>query len=215
MRGMPQPRIARSQRRDQLVAAALDVAEREGVPAMSVRRVAEAANVSLGLVHYCFTDKDDLVAAVASRIVEELEAAGVGALVDVGAGSLGDALRAGVRGLWASLSANRSRQLVTYEITTHALRQEGLHDVAVAQYRVSEGAVSAFLLHAAMTTGHHWTRPVEDLAGTTLALIDGVTLRWLVDGDDEGALARLDAFADALVCDACEDPLARPAAGDA
>lgn len=199
---MPSPRIAKLERREQIVEAALQVAEREGVPAMSVRRVAEEAEVSLGLVHYCFKDKDELVSAVAARIVEKLEGAGADALAEVGDGPLRAALHAGVRGLWAGLSASRNRQLVTYEITTHALRQDGLHSVAVEQYRVSEEAVAAFLDHAAAGTGHRWTRPVTELAGLTLAVIDGVTLRWLVDGDEDGALDRLDGFAETLLLDA-------------
>jgi hypothetical protein len=43
-----------------------------------------------------------------------------------------------------------------------------------------------------------WTRPVDELAGEALAAIDGVTLRWLVDGDGAAAKARLAALADEL-----------------
>lgn len=192
------------ERREKLVDAALAVAEREGIPAMSVRRVAEAANVSLGLVHYCFDDREDLISAVAERIVVELEEAGRDALADVEVDLL-DALRAGIRGMWAAFSASRDRQLVTYEITTHSLRQDGRHAAALDQYRIGQQAVESFLTHAADTSGHRWTRPVADLAGMTLAVIDGVCLRWLVDGDQEGALARLDGFAETLQSDAVPD----------
>lgn len=207
--GMASRRMDKQERRDQLVAAALRVAENEGIPAMSIRRVAEEADVSLGLVHYCFHDKDDLVSAVAALMVEELERAGIDALAEVG-GTLLDALRAGVRGMWAAFSTSRERQLVTYEITTHSLRTKGMHAVAVDQYKVGQMAVEQFLGTAAKETGHVWTRPVEDLAGMTLAVIDGVCLRWLVDGDQDGALSRLDGFAETLVRDAVPVPAAVP-----
>ncbi|MBN9110662.1 MAG: TetR/AcrR family transcriptional regulator [Pseudonocardia sp.] len=198
---MASRRMDKLERREQLVDAALRVAENEGIPAMSIRRVAEAADVSLGLVHYCFHDKDDLVSAVAARTVEELERAGIDALAQVG-GTLLDALRSGVRGMWAAFSSSRQRQLVTYEITTHSLRTEGMRRVAVDQYKVGQMAVEQFLTQAADATGHRWTRPVEHLAGMTLAVIDGVCLRWLVDGDQDGALGRLDGLAETLVRDA-------------
>ncbi|MFC5207574.1 TetR/AcrR family transcriptional regulator [Pseudonocardia sulfidoxydans] len=199
--GMASRRMDKLERREQLVDAALRVAEDEGIPAMTVRRVAEAADVSLGLVHYCFRDKDDLVSAVAARAVEQLERAGIDALAQVG-DTLLEALQAGVRGMWAASSSSRRRQLVTYEITTHSLRTDGMHAVAVDQYKIGQMAVEQFLTQAADATGHGWTRPVEDLAGMTLAVIDGVCLRWLVDGDQEGALARLDGFAETLARDA-------------
>jgi AcrR family transcriptional regulator len=195
--GMATARMDKQERRKTLVDAAVGVAEREGVPAMSIRRVAEAADVSLGLVHYCFNDRNDLVAAVAQRCVAELGKAGLDALSAV-EDTLVAALRAGVRGMWTALSASRARQLVTYEITTYSLRQHGEHAVAVGQYEVGQQAVEAFLTRAAHNSGNHWTRPVPELAGMTLALIDGVCLRWLVDGDEEGALARLDGFAETM-----------------
>jgi AcrR family transcriptional regulator len=194
-------RIAASERRSLLVDAALAVAERDGVPAMSVRRVADEAGVSLGLVHYCFSDKDDLVVQVAARIVAELAAAGEQRLAAVEGGTLEQALLAGVRGLWTVLTATARRQLVTYEITTHALRHPGLRDVAREQYAVSQTAVEDFLTHAARTAGARWARPVGELAALTLAVIDGVTLRWLVDDDRAGALARLEDFARTLARD--------------
>lgn len=192
------PRIAATERRSRLVEAALAVAERDGVPAMSVRRVADEAGVSLGLVHYCFSDKDELVVQVAARIVAELGEAGEKRLAAVAGGTLEQALLAGVRGLWEVLTATARRQLVTYEITTHALRHPGLRDVAREQYAVSQAAVEAFLAHAATTAGARWTRPVPELAALTLAVVDGVTLRWLVDDDAAGGLARLEDFARSL-----------------
>lgn len=201
MRVVP-TRIAATERRSLLVDAALAVAERDGVPAMSVRRVAVEAGVSLGLVHYCFSDKDDLVVQVAARIVAELAEAGEQRLAAVAGGDLEEALLAGVRGLWTVLTATARRQLVTYEITTHALRHSGLRDVAREQYAVSQAAVEAFLDHAARTAGTRWARPVGELAALTLAVVDGVTLRWLVDDDRVGALARLEDFARTLLREA-------------
>ena len=58
-------RMPVAERREQLIAAARAVASREGIDGTTVRAVAAEAGVSLGVVHYCFEDKDELLRAVA------------------------------------------------------------------------------------------------------------------------------------------------------
>ncbi|MCU1658852.1 MAG: regulatory protein TetR [Pseudonocardiales bacterium] len=182
-------------RRAQLVEAALAVAASEGIGAATVRRVAEEAGVALGVVHYCFADKDELFAALATRIVDELARAGSEGLAFDGATDLAGALHAAVAALWDTIEVTRGAQLLTYEITTHALRDPDLHAVARRQYEVSHAAAASLLALAADASGAAWVRPLDDVAGEALAFVDGVTLRWLVDGDSAAARARLDGFA--------------------
>ena len=61
-------RMPVAERREQLVEAALTVASRDGIEAATVRAVAAEAGVSLGVVHYCFQDKDELLRAMAHAI---------------------------------------------------------------------------------------------------------------------------------------------------
>lgn len=203
-------RLPLLERRSQLVEAALSVAANEGIAAATIRRVAEEAGVALGVVHYCFEDKDELFASLAARIVEDLTGAGASALAIEESPDLGAALRTAVTGLWDSIESTPGEQLLTYEITTHALRHPDLHGVAVAQYEASQAAAEALLTLAAEAGGATWTRPVGELAGEALAFLDGVTLRWLVDADSRAARTRLLAFADYLATQA-KSPRRRPA----
>lgn len=57
-------------RRDQLIAAALTIAAREGIEAATVRAVAVEAGVSAGVVHYCFQDKNELLTCMARAITQ-------------------------------------------------------------------------------------------------------------------------------------------------
>jgi AcrR family transcriptional regulator len=185
-------RLPVAQRRSQLVEAALEVAAAQGIAATTVRRVAEHAGVALGVVHYCFADKDELVSEVAARIVERLAETSVAGLAQ---GDLDAALRAAVAALWADIEATPGEQLLTYEITTHALRTRGMANVATRQYEVSQAAAMRLLDEAAAATSAMWNRPVSELAAEALAFLDGVTLRWLVERDGAAARRRLDAFA--------------------
>ena len=56
-------------RKRQLIEATIDLAIREGLAAASVRRIADEANVSLGVVHYCFSSKEALLNAVAVLVI--------------------------------------------------------------------------------------------------------------------------------------------------
>ncbi len=191
-------RLPQAQRRTQLVSAALDVAIAEGIAATTIRRVAKRAGVALGVVHYCFADKDDLFVALADQIVTDLLAAASDAPGFDDAEDLAVALRCAVDGLWDGIEATRAAQLLTYEITAHALRNPALHRVAEQQYAVSRAAVCALLSSAATSTRSAWLRPVDELADEVLAMLDGIILRWLVDGDGAAARARLARFVDYL-----------------
>jgi len=189
-------RLPQAQRRTQLVSAALDIAIAEGIAATTIRRVAKRAGVALGVVHYCFADKDDLFVALAERIVTDLLGAASDAPGFDDAEDLAVALRCAVDGLWEGIEATRAAQLLTYEITAHALRNPALNHVAERQYAVSRAAVSALLSSAATSTRSAWLRPVDEVADEVLAMLDGITLRWLVDGDGVAARARLARFTD-------------------
>ena len=195
-------RMPVAERRAQLVDAAMAIATDEGVPAITVRRVAERAGVALGVVHYCFADKDELFGALAARIVDDLSGAAAAALDVDGAVGLGEALHAAVLGSWALIERTPGEQLLTYEITTTALRTSGLRGVALRQYAASQAAIERLLTLAADAAAAGWDRPVAEVAGEALAFLDGVTLRWLADGDGPAARARLAAFVDYLATQA-------------
>jgi AcrR family transcriptional regulator len=191
-------RLPLAQRRAQLVQTSLDIATAEGIGAVTVRRVAEDAGVALGVVHYCFDDKDELLASLAERIVNDLITAGAEQLVDVHAVDMPTALRGTLTGLWTSITSTREAQLLTYEITTQSLRQPSLRTVADRQYEISQAAAEGLLQLCAEACGATWSEPIEELGAQALAFVDGVTLRWLVDADNDGAIRRLESFADYL-----------------
>jgi AcrR family transcriptional regulator len=200
--GVMTARMPVADRRTQLVDAALSVAVTDGIGATTVRRVAERAGVSLGVVHYCFADKDELFVALAARIVDELAAGSAAALAPGKAPDVAAALRLAVDGLWRRIEAAPAEQLLTYEITVHALRNPPLGAVAARQYAASQRAVEELLALVAEAGRSDWTRPVPELAAETLAYVDGVTLRWLVDRDGAAARSRLAAFAGYLAANA-------------
>lgn len=198
------PRLSADARRTQLLEAALSVAEDRGIGDVSLRAVAEAAGVSLGLLHYRFADKNELIAAMADALIVQISdglrlAFGqiAGAPHLHGVAGLRRMLQTGIGALVPILESTAGRQLLTYEITTTALRRRDTGDsdggqVADRQYRTMDTEAVEFLRRCAERTGTTWRTPVSVVARSALAGLDGLVLRWLVDRNTEALITGLD-----------------------
>ncbi|MFC7450036.1 TetR/AcrR family transcriptional regulator [Rhodococcus daqingensis] len=210
------PRLTADERRRQLIECALDIAERGGVAAVTVRAIAREAGISLGMVHYCFSSKEALLTEMAERLVLELSTASQMVLAAVGEApqehgraGLRDLVRIGLDAMWSIVAANPNRRLLTYEIATHALRLRAVGSAAAGavvgeQYRMMDSEVTAFLGECASRTGMVWAEPVERIAHRSLSIIDGLVLRWLVDRDHEAIAVELGEVANAIAAKAVE-----------
>ncbi|EID72936.1 TetR family transcriptional regulator [Rhodococcus opacus RKJ300 = JCM 13270] len=149
-------RLPADVRRGQLIEAALAVTAQQGVAALTIRNVAEAAGVSLGVVQY-FEHKEELLTEMGQCLNLEISEAMrlafsqlVGPLELRGIAGLRELLGAGIRGLWPIIESSPDHQLLTYEITAQALRQrEAGNDsagaIAAHQYRTMDTEAVAFL----------------------------------------------------------------------
>lgn len=68
---MPGPKAPQEERREQILAAAGRVAANETLAGLTIRRVAEAAELSVGLVLFHFGSKDGLLLAMLDRLLEQ------------------------------------------------------------------------------------------------------------------------------------------------
>ncbi|MGV9722572.1 TetR/AcrR family transcriptional regulator [Nocardia beijingensis] len=189
------------ERRAHLIEAAIGLAEKKGVAGVTTRDVAQAAGVSLGVVHYCFENKDALMTELVKALSMELRDsvdANETVWQDVGSGkeALQKLIRSGLELMWLNIEATPERQLLTYETTTYALREgeQTPAKLAIAreQYNFNDSTVADILEHARDATGNTWSVPVQTLSRFTLNVIDGVVLRWLVDNDSESVRGQLD-----------------------
>lgn len=182
-------RMSVAERRHQLVGAALTVARARGIDAATVRAVATQAGVSLGVVHYCFEDKSELLRAVAAEVPGETAASVIDALPEQA--TIRDALAIAVETLWHAMRENRDMRLLSHELTVAGLRDEALAEVVQDQYAQSRVTAELFLRRIAEVTQVEWVVPLGPLCRSMIAVVDGYSLAWLVDGDDEAARAGL------------------------
>lgn len=190
-------RLPMVERRAQLVRAALAVASRDGIEAATVRAIAAEAGVSLGVVHYCFEDKNELLREVGEAIaVQRVER------VELPRGPHGDArtvIGAALAMVWDAMRERRGAQLLSFELTTAALRNPELRVVATAQLTRNHQAARELLDEAAAVAAIRWTVPITLLARLIVATLDGIALAWLVDDNDQAATQSLKTLRDHLL----------------
>ncbi len=186
-------RMSAAERRAHVVDAAIAVVAEEGLTAASTRRIAERAGVHQGIVHYVFTDKDDLLKAVVERLVETMEQLSLTALDD--APTLIEAIRRATELFWRVTEADPGLQLAQYELTAWALRS-GRADLAEWQYDRYRAVIRSALASAA--GDQTLPVPLEDLADLLLSTVDGVLLGSLVRRDPAASRREMDLLLTAL-----------------
>ena len=179
-------RVSSEQRREQLIEAALAVAKREGVGAVSTRTVAAEAGATPGIVHYVFSSMEELLRAMISRLADQYVAS-VSDVVVSGEDDVTALLEETFIHMWSSVEGDPKAHLLTFEVAAHALRNAGFTDLAQWQYETYRTTAREVLLRIAAAAGIEWSVPVDLLSRMLVVINDGVVLAWLVDGDSAKA----------------------------
>ena len=171
------------QRRAQLVAAAMQVMQREGAWSLTTRAVAREAGVPLGAVHYAFGSTAELVRAVfhadRERSTALLERA-------VGAGGTpAEILTRAFVGYTDSVIADPGAEMVLQELTMMGGRDDDLRDAARESTEQYRSDVLDLLHRLAEASGGTWAGDVVVLAESVLGLLFGASVNWLCTGDDD------------------------------
>lgn len=193
-------RMSVEERRAKLIDAAIVVLARDGVAATTTRAIVAEAGMAIGVFHYCFRSKDELVLEV-MRAINSRSYEAVGAVLQEPATPT-ERMRNAVRAYWSHIQAAPLEHLLTYELTHYALRQPGQNGAAIEQYASYYSGMEQLLGAFAQLGGFTWRTPMDALLRYTLAVIEGVTFQWLVHRDDVMAQRLLDHLADHLIADA-------------
>lgn len=192
-------RIPVADRRTALVQAALRVIARDGVAAATTRRIVAEARMPLASFHYVFASRDELMAELIETAVGSEQTDVAPALsVDAAHGGMRDAIRAGLQHYFDGVRADPGREKAMLELTQWALREPGFEPLARRQYARYHEVAAQAAAETARLAGHEWTRPLDEIARILVSFTDGLTVGWLVTGDDAAAAAVMDVAADAL-----------------
>jgi AcrR family transcriptional regulator len=185
-------------RRELLVEAAIRVMTRDGVAKATTRAIASEAEMPLGVFHYAFRSKQELMTMVTETIARQSKTEIDAAVLGDGPPELLDLALAGVRAYFDHVVQHPLEHLVTYELTTNALRDEELLDVAKRQYEYYLEQNAALLEALGELLGLEFTEPLPVVNRYIFSVMDGLALNWLAKGDEEEARAVLTVLARTL-----------------
>ncbi|GMA40625.1 hypothetical protein GCM10025883_26700 [Mobilicoccus caccae] len=176
--------------------ATIDLAIEEGLAAASVRRIAERANVSLGVVHYCFSSKEALINAVAESFLNPILGPVAEALESVADEPLRVKVRTGIQAFWDTTIADPGRQLLSYELASWSVRGDGV--AARTLYKTYLDFIESFIVDGLGVRGTDGNS-TRTIARMVLTLTDGAMLAWMVDRDSDMTNAVVENYLDMLL----------------
>ncbi|MFH9863648.1 TetR/AcrR family transcriptional regulator [Streptomyces sp. NPDC017202] len=183
-------RMPSAERRRQLTEAAIRAMARDGVAGTTTRSIAAEAGVSLSVFHYCFDSKQALVESVITVITDHY----VGVVREAirPRATLEETVRAGFQAYWDHVRAHPDEHMLTYELTQYALRRPGFEHLARRQYELYADTYAELIEQLRASTDLGLRVPVPVLARYLAAMTDGLTLNYLVLGDETVWTAILD-----------------------
>jgi len=190
-------RMPSAERRRQLVEAAVRVMARDGVARATTRAICAEAEVSLSVFHYCFDSKQELLEAAIGAITGNYVARVLSAVEP--RATLRETVRGALGTYWQHVKDRPAEHMLTYELTQYALREEGFEHLARAQYEQYVASATVLVEQVCAVRGIVPKAPVERVARLLAAIVDGLTLQFLVLGDEEAAETLLDTTAEQLV----------------
>lgn len=173
------------ERRDRLVDAALQLAADQGIEHVNLRAAAHSAGIAWEAAQEVFDDHTDLLQAMSTSVTTKNISPET--LKLDAEGPVGEVLEAVALQVWAALSARRDYQLISYEIALIALRRTVLRPLVTAQYDKARAFALSILIPFAEHQGITWSRPIDEIARYTATFLDGVSMAWVVDRDDDAA----------------------------
>ncbi|MFF9773825.1 TetR/AcrR family transcriptional regulator [Streptomyces sp. NPDC013978] len=187
-------RLPSAERRRQLTEAAIRAMTRDGVPRTTTRSIAAEAGVSLSVFHYCFESKQELIESVITTITGHYVTLVREAIRP--RDTLRETVRAGFQAYWDHVAAHPGEHMLTYELTQYALREPGFEHLARRQYEMYQDTYAELIEQLRLSMRFELTVPVPVLARYLAAMTDGLTLNFLVLGDDAAWTNILDTITD-------------------
>ncbi|MEV2216069.1 TetR/AcrR family transcriptional regulator [Streptomyces sp. NPDC050997] len=175
-------RMPSAERRRQLTEAAIRAMTRDGVARTTTRSIAAEADVSLSVFHYCFDSKQALIESVITTLTDHSVTVVKQAIRP--RATLEETVRAGFHAYWDHVRAHPDEHMLTYELTQYALRQPGFEHLARRQYQLYGDAYAELIDELGRSMDFRLGVPVAVLARYLAAMTDGLTLNYLVLGDD-------------------------------
>lgn len=189
--------ITVSEKRADILAAAIRVLARDGIAETTTRKIAAEANVNQAMLRYYFGSKDDLLFAVLQEMMQttnEVVQAGIPAQGDLHA-----IIAESIKAFWLHVETTPELQIMQYELTLYALRNPSSAWLAKQQYDGYCSLVEKLFQHHFTAAHTPCALPFAEIARFVVAGLDGIILQFISDRDIQRARRDLDHLIQAVI----------------
>ena len=177
---------ANTDRKTEILEAAIRLLARDGIAQASTRRLAAEVGINQATLLYHIGSKDELLLAVLREMMRQTREIAVAAAIDSPA-PLREAIANSLRAFWSHVEAKPELQVMQYELTLYALRNPDAAWLAREQYSGYCAVVEGVLRTACELQGTTCAIPYDALARFIVGGLDGLILQFVSDRNTERA----------------------------
>ena len=166
-----------SERKHQIIKATIECITRYGYSSFSMQDVARVADVSKGIIHYYFLNKEDLMMAVLDNVSSEIETL----LTSSDTGQDPKVRLSNVIWMCANIVLNkREYYRINMDFWTQIDQKQKVREEIARHYSQFRGAI-ANIIQQGINQGCFRKGDAHQYASLIMALMDGIALQWLFD----------------------------------
>jgi AcrR family transcriptional regulator len=167
-----------AERKMQIINATIECIARYGYHNFSMQDVARVADVSKGIIHYYFLNKEDLMMAVLERVAGDIE--GLMAGMTERTQDPIEQLRQMMRICFSIVQHKREYYCINMDFWTQINQKEKVR-LAVAKHYGKFRNTTAQIVQAGVDAGLF--KPIDPIhaASVIIAIVDGISLQWLFE----------------------------------
>lgn len=189
-------RVSAEERKEQLIAATVELMRREGVQSVTIRAIAKEANAPLAAAHYCFSNKEELMEAAAEAWFKNLRRFSSDVPVHLG---LRKAVEQVAEGYWRAVEEEPASILSEIELILWATRNAAVSPLAAKIYPAYEVELGNIFSAAAQSNGDHCHLEFPTLVRLFLVIYDGAAIQNMTDPKATDHRAQFFMMIDALL----------------
>ena len=169
-------RISAEDRKEQLIAATVELMRREGVQSGTMRAIAKEANAPLATAHYCFSNKDELMEAAAEAWLRNSNRFSSDVPKNLG---LRQTVEKVAEGYWHALEEDPASLLAEIELILWATRNAPVSPLAAKIYPAYEVELGNLFTAAATSRDDQCLIGFPALTRSFLLIFDGAALQYI------------------------------------
>lgn len=169
-----------AERKTQIINATIECIARFGYHNFSMQDVAKVADVSKGIIHYYFLNKEDLMMAVLERVAGDIE--GVLAGTSDQAANPVERLKSIIKICFRIVQEKKEYYSINIDFWTQINQKEKVRQAVAKHYTKFRHAL-ATVIQDGITAGVFKPGDTNETASFIIAIVDGMGLQWLFDNN--------------------------------